>query len=704
MATRFGLSNSLIYVMLSNKGKSVLSMKNELISQLNEKQAEAVRTVDGPLLILAGAGSGKTRVIVHRIAHLLSIGVPQSEMLAVTFTNKAAREMAQRVKAMVPKVFRQLSISTFHSFGARVLREKGELAGVRPGFSIYDAQDQASLIREIARDLGMKGDGVDLQSAAQFISALKTGRAKWSAETKRLRALHRDYQKSLRLFNAVDFDDLIMLPIEILKTNPGAREEFHRRSRHLMVDEFQDTSAAQYDLMRLLVGPEGNICVVGDDDQSIYSWRGASDANILRFERDFPRTRVIKLEQNYRSTGTILEAANALIANNRNRKAKTLWTGKAAGELIEVFAAGTELEEAEFIASKIRTLMIRESLAHQDFGVLLRANHLTRALEEVFRKENIPYVVSGGMSFFERQEVRDMLAYLKCIANHEDDTSLMRIINTPRRGIGRKLLERVSEHAQAHNCSLFSAVSALASAPDALIDEKSRLALSEFVELIGESRARFMAAAGLARSLRELVEEIDYWAHLLSENRDARDSDVVKWKFGNVESLIGSIADYEDDQDLPEHTLFDYLSRVSLASRDDLEEKDSSGRVNLMTIHSAKGLEFPVVFLAAAERDIIPHARVLREEEEAPGKSKGGSLEEERRLFYVALTRAQHRLFITHSSSRRRMGKPTESFPSPFLEELPPGCLAVQSGDVDISPEDAARLFSEARRKLFKEG
>jgi DNA helicase-2/ATP-dependent DNA helicase PcrA len=665
-------------------------VKLDFSSLLNDRQADAVDTTEGPLLIIAGAGSGKTRVITYRIARLLGKGVPQSEILAVTFTNKAAREMSHRVKELVPRKLTRLTVATFHAFGAQILRERFALAGYRDNFSIYDSQDQASMLRETARELGLKGESLDLQAAAQCISSMKTGRAKWSAETKHLKPLFKEYQKNLRLYNAMDFDDLMMLPLEILENHEEVRREYHGRFRYLLVDEFQDTSAAQYRLLKLLVGPEENVCVVGDDDQSIYSWRGASYENILRFERDFPRVREITLEQNYRSTRNILKVANRLITSNTNRKPKALWTGLPEGELIEVFNADTEIGEAEHIVSRIRALRIRDSLRFQDFGVLLRANHLTRALEEVFRKENIPYVVSGGMSFFERQEVRDMLAYLKLIANHDDDTSLLRIINTPRRGIGRKLLERATHYAAEHRCSLFSAMTAFGAQPGIAMEDTPRIAAAEFAQMVAEYRTRFLSGSKLAQAMRDLVEEIDYWGHLVSENRDAKNKDVVKWKFGNVESLVGSIADFEEDPDALHPTLFDYLARVSLASRDDLDTKEEGGRVNLMTIHSAKGLEFPVVFVAAVERDIIPHARSMEEAD--------ANVEEERRLFYVAITRAQKRLFLTFCSSRRRMGKPVETYPSPFLDELPAECLTMPVEEKDFVPD-----FTNAWKKIAGE-
>ncbi len=597
--------------------------------------------------------------------------------------------MAQRIRTLVPRKLSRLTVSTFHSLGAQILREKSSVLGYRPNFTIYDSQDQASLIKETGRELGLKGEALDATEAARVISLVKNGRASWTAENKHLKKLYGDYQKNLKLYNAVDFDDLIVLPVKLLSDSESVRAEYTSRFKFVLVDEFQDTSSNQYDMMRLLVGPEKNVCVVGDDDQSIYSWRGASFENIQRFEADFPGTREIKLEQNYRSTGTILKAANALISRNSNRKPKVLWTGLPSGDPIEVFAAENELEEAEFIASRIRTLMIRDSLRFQDFGVLLRANHLTRALEETFRKENIPYVVSGGMSFFERQEVRDMLAYLKLIANHDDDTSFLRIVNTPRRGIGRKLLEHLASHAGQHHCSLFSALSALASQEGTGLEEKSAMAAEEFRELVGRFRSRIVGEKKMAQGVRELVEEIDYWGHLVSENRDAKDKDVVKWKFGNVESLIGSLADFEENPENTHPSLFDYLARVTLASRDDLDDGEEEGRVNLMTIHSAKGLEFPVVFIAGVEKDIIPHVRSVEEAD--------ANIEEERRLFYVALTRAERRLCLSWCSSRRRMGKPSEAFPSPFLDELPPDCLQVNAPEEGFTPDFAAAWKKIAR-------
>ncbi len=667
-------------------------MHIDLSSLLNDRQLAAVKAAEGPLLILAGAGSGKTRVITYRIAHLLAKGVPQSQILAVTFTNKAAREMAQRVKAVVPRKLSRLTISTFHSLGAQILREKGPLLGYRPNLAIYDSQDQISLLKESARELEMKTESFDFVKTAAYLSGIKTGRTGWKASDKPLKPLYREYQRNLKLANAVDFDDLIVLPIGLLGDFEEVRREYHERFHYILVDEFQDTSANQYELMKLLAQGSGNVCVVGDDDQSIYSWRGASFENIMRFEKDFPDFLEIKLEQNYRSTRTILRAANGLIGHNKNRKPKQLWSGLPEGEPIELFYPENETEEAEFVAGTIRTLCIRNSLSLRDFGVLVRANHLTRALEETFRRERIPYRISGGTGFFERQEVRDMLAYLRVIANHDDDTALLRIVNTPRRGLGRKLLERVMLLASEKGISLYSSMAAAASGNASGLEDKTRGAVAEFLELIEGFRERFTTGKRMAETLHALVEEIDYWGYLVTETKD---KEAAKWKLGNVESLVGSLAEYEEDPDAVAPDLFGYLRGVALASRDDLEERDDdTGRVNIMTIHAAKGLEFPVVFVTGVEQGIIPHAKSVEEANEDE--------EEERRLFYVALTRAQRRLFLTSCSSRRRMGKPADAFPSPFLDEIPAECMRAHQDEEVVGAEEAVRLFAEARKKFLK--
>jgi DNA helicase-2/ATP-dependent DNA helicase PcrA len=674
---------------------------SRLTESLNPQQLHAVRSIEGPLLILAGAGSGKTRVITHRIAYMLGQGIPQSAILAVTFTNKAAQEMAGRVRELCAQKLRNLTVSTFHAFGFRVLREHGHRLDYRRNISIYDQTDKQALIKEIARDQGLlrRGDdGFDSHRIAGLFSRLKGKTADWEEETNSLRPLFEEYQNRLKLFNAVDFDDLIRLPIRLLEVFPEVRSALQQRFRYFMVDEFQDTSHQQYRLIRALAGPSGNLCVVGDDDQSIYSWRGAHFENILQFERDFPSYREIKLEQNYRSTRKILLAANRVILHNKNRKGKILWSGLSEGNSVVLVFPENEQREGEFIAERIRSLALKERLPLSQFGVLVRTNGQTRAIEEAFVRQNLLYQVSGGMSFFQRKEVKDILAYLKVVANPDDDMNLLRIINTPRRGIGKKTLEAIVAAARDRGCSLYSALSALqaSAASGARTDalpEKAPELLGEFIELIESFRSRFFKKGQLASTLGALIGELDYWSYLVQEHPRP---EVARWKYGNIEGLMDSISSYEDDPDNPDPNLYEYLNRVTLVSRDSLEEVAGRERVNLMTIHAAKGLEFDTVFLAGLEKGLIPHARSLEEGEH--------NLEEERRLFYVAITRAKQRLFLSSCRSRRRRGRLEEAEPSPFLEELPAELIEHHREDEEVSGEEAARLFAEMKRGLGRTG
>lgn len=670
---------------------------SRLIESLNPEQLYAVNSIEGPLLILAGAGSGKTRVITYRIAYMLGQGIPQSAILAVTFTNKAAQEMASRVRELCAQKLHNLTVSTFHAFGARVLREHGHHLDYRRNFSIYDETDKQALIKESARDLGLlrnKSDGFDPYRVASLFSRLKSKTAEWGEETAHLQPLFAEYQSRLKLFNAVDFDDLIRLPIRLLEQFLEVRSALQQRFRYFMVDEFQDTSQQQYHLIKSLARASGNLCVVGDDDQSIYSWRGAHFENIFQFERDFPAFREVKLEQNYRSTRKILLTANRVIHNNRNRKGKNLWSGLADGESVVLYFPENEQREGEFIAETIRSLALKQRIPLSQFGVLVRTNGLTRAIEEAFVRQNLPYQVSGGMSFFQRKEVKDILAYLKVMANPDDDMNLLRIVNTPRRGIGKKTLQALVDTARSRECSLYSALNALhtSSASGAGITslpEKAPVVLGEFIELIESFRSRFLKSRQLASTLGALVEELDYWSYLVQEHSR---SEVARWKYGNVEGLMDSISTYEEDPDNLDPNLHDYLNRITLVSRDNLEDISGQERVNLMTIHAAKGLEFHTVFIAGLEKGLIPHARSLEEGEH--------NVEEERRLFYVAITRAKQRLYLSSCKTRRRRGSLEEAEPSPFLDELPADLLEYHREDEELSSEDASRLFAEMKSKL----
>jgi DNA helicase-2/ATP-dependent DNA helicase PcrA len=644
--------------------------KINLETELNPPQIRAVTTLEGPVLIIAGAGSGKTRVITYRIAHMLEKGIPQSAILALTFTNKAAREMEERVKALTGKKLQNLTVSTFHAFGVRILREEIERLGYRKNFSIYDETDRNQLIKECLRECRISAEGVDLYALGQLFSNIKIGRVRWGeGADPAYERVYGEYQSSLKIFNALDFDDLLVIPIELFEKYPEVPEKYRGRYRYLMVDEFQDTSLTQYKLMRLLA--DRNICVVGDDDQSIYSWRGANYENILLFERDFPGVEEIKLEQNYRSTTTILEAANGVISNNTNRKEKKLWSGNSGGKPIELFHPKNEGEEADFIAREIRRLMLREGLKYDDFGVLLRTNSLSAPIEEAFLAEDIPYRLSGGTSFFQRKEIKDILSYLRIIANPDDDVNLLRIINTPRRGIGKTTVAAVSALARKNHSPLWDAMGRFRYAgdgdflfrdiPGAEGFAQGKTGVDELMTLVEFFREEMRGKKVISPLVRSLVDHIDYWSYLVTEYH--KNEKLARWKFGNIGVLLQSIDRWEKDPDNLDPGLYAYLNRISLITRDEPDAQADKGKVNLMTIHASKGLEFPVVFIAGAEDGIIPHTRSLEEGD--------GSAEEERRLFYVAITRARDKLFISSCLQRRRLRETADCLPSPFLAEIP---------------------------------
>jgi DNA helicase II / ATP-dependent DNA helicase PcrA len=658
-------------------------------NQLNDRQYEAVRMFKGPVLILAGAGSGKTRVIIYRIAYILDQGVPQKSILAVTFTNKAAREMSTRVRELTGRRLRNLTISTFHAFGSQILKEFIHVLGYRSKFSIYDQQDKLALLKSLARDMGLKSETLDLYAVSSLFSGIKTGRLSWTSFTDQYEELYREYNSHLKLYNAVDFDDLITLPIEILTRHPDILKEYQERYRYFMVDEFQDTSRIQYEFIRRLALHTKNLCVVGDDDQSIYSWRGANYGNILKFEQDFPAYEEIKLEQNYRSTGKILLAANQLISHNKNRKEKNLWTGIEDGEVIQFSIHDDEKQEGEFIAEQIKSMRLKHRLAYNKFGVLVRTNSLTRSIEEAFISTNIPYRVSGGMSFFQRKEVKDIISYLRIIANPDDDTNLLRIINVPRRGIGKKSIEYITSVAAQKACSLYSAMSAIRSASDAELNKKAVTEISEFIGMIEYYRQKFFSKKKMAESLHGLVQHIDYWGHLVQEYKKGN---TARWKYLNVEGLVNSLADYENDPDIIDPDLFSYLNRITILTHDDNQDDPEDDKVNLMTIHSAKGLEFDVVFTAGVEESIIPHMRSMEEDE--------ANIEEERRLFYVAITRAKKYLFLTACRQRRKKGKSVEVQISPFIDEIPEDLLEVCEPEDSLTQEDADNYFQKMRKNL----
>lgn len=659
------------------------TLKNEL----NPEQYRAVTTVNGAILIIAGAGSGKTRVITFRIAHMLDMGIPQSQILALTFTNKAAKEMADRVKELTQRKLQNLTVSTFHAFGVKVLRADIDKLGYRENFSIYDETDRTALIKECGRELKFSPDALDIYKISQLFSNIKTGRKNWQTENDMYRQLYDCYQEGLKLYNAVDFDDLIVLPIKLFRENPDVLERYRDRFKYIMVDEFQDTSHQQYELMHLLA--DENVAVVGDDDQSIYSWRGADYQNIINFEKDFKVTE-IRLEQNYRSTGTILDAANGVISHNTNRKDKKLWSGKGEGKPIEIYMPENETEEANFIAESIQGIAIEEKKTYDDFGVLIRANTQSRYIEEAFLQANIPYTMSGGTSFFERKEIKDIISYLRVIANHDDDINLLRIINVPRRGIGRAAIQVINEEAEKLGSTLWTAIQSLVQEEDSTASENLKEDLQDFVNLIESNRQKLLSGRGLSKKVREMVEEINYKDYLITEY--SKSEKAVRFKLKNIELLLEMMERWEIDPDNMNPSLFNYLNRITLMSRDNGDDENDKGKVNLMTIHASKGLEFPVVFIAGAEEGLIPHQRSVDE--------NSGNVEEERRLFYVAITRAREKLIISSCQKRRKMQAIIECEPSRFLDEIPQNLVEYHEPQKEVPQEMAKDIFENMLKKF----
>ena len=687
--------------------------KIDIKENLNEPQMKAVTAIEGPVLIIAGAGSGKTRVITYRIANMLDKGIAQSNILALTFTNKAAREMETRVKELTKKKLQSLNVSTFHAFGLKVIREECELLGYRKNFSIYDETDKMSLIKESLRECKLFNPKIDLYALSQFFSKIKTGLCNWTISADAsygidMKPVYEEYQSGLRIYNAVDFDDLLTIPLLLFESNLEILNKYRQKYRYILVDEFQDTSLIQYRLLRLLAEDKNaNICVVGDDDQSIYSWRGANYENILMFETDFPGRIEIKLEQNYRSTSTILDAANGVISHNTGRKEKNLWSPKEGGKPIELYFPEYETSEADFIANQIRSLMIKEGLKYHDFGVLTRTNGLARNIEEAFLSENIPYKVSGGTSFFQRKEIKDIISYLRIIANPDDDVSLLRIINTPRRGIGKTTIAVINEIAKKNRISMWASLTRLnysrSSGQQGLFQEKNAATeLEEFAATIENFRLLFLERQKinekpwkLSLCVRMLIENIDYWSYLVLEH--GKDEKKARWKYSNLEYFTRMIENWESDPDNLDAGLYPWLNRISLITRDDGED-DNTGKVNLMTIHSAKGLEFPVVFIAGVEKGLIPHEKSISDEND----DDSGSIEEERRLFYVAITRAREKLYISSCQKRRRLQSTTECSPSPFLDEIPKELVKIHEKEKEIIDDEQAGNYMNKMKAFFE--
>ena len=635
-----------------------------IYDSLNKEQAEAVKRTEGPVLILAGAGSGKTRVITHRIAYLMDeCGVNPWNILAITFTNKAAGEMRERVDKLIGFGAESVWISTFHSMCVRILRRHIENLGYESSFTIYDTDDQKSLMKEVCKYLKIDTKELREREILSEISSAKnelTTALQYREENegisfryKRIADAYEEYQKRLHKNNALDFDDLLMLTVELFHSHDEVLASYQNRFRYIMVDEYQDTNNAQFELVRLLAGKHRNLCVVGDDDQSIYRFRGANIRNILDFEKVYPDAFVVKLEQNYRSTQNVLDAANAVIRNNTGRKEKSLWTDRGEGTRIHLREFNTAREEAAFVADDIAAKCRDDRhLGYGDFAVLYRTNAQARALEERFVLAGIPYNVVGGTNFYDRREIRDMIAYLKTVENGQDEIAVRRILNVPRRGIGLTTMSRLSDYAVSRDITFFESMERCRSITSL---GRSTAKIESFVSLIRELRD-YKAGHGLADLLRYIIEKTDYNDHLLStDDEDGED------RISNVDELISKIADYEETAEEP--TLSGFLEEVALVS--DLDEAgDDKDKVLLMTLHSAKGLEFPHVYLTGMEDGVFPSYMAINSgDEEAE--------EEERRLAYVGITRAKDDLTLTWARTRMLRGEVQYNPASRFLEEIP---------------------------------
>lgn len=647
---------------------------NSPLAKLNPAQRAAIEQTQGAMLVLAGAGSGKTRVITHKIAHMLcNEQISAHRLCAVTFTNKAAREMKERVQSVIPEYnpnasAKGLVISTFHSLGLRMIQRELKALGLRKGFSILDSHDATAIVRDLMKQAGAADNleaGPLLHQISNWKSSLLTAdQAEQTCEddlslfTARL---YRDYQRLLRAYNAVDFDDLVLLPVQLLREHKDIRDKWQHRIRHLLVDEYQDTNGSQYELIKLLIGPTGNLTAVGDDDQSIYAWRGAQPENLLNLKRDYPQLELVKLEQNYRSTSRILRAANTVIDNNPHIFDKALWSDIAEGEVIKVIPTRNAEDEAFRIVSEMIADKIRLGAGYGQFAILYRSNFQARLFESALRERNVPYSLSGGQSFFEKTEIKDSMAYMRLLGNPDDDMAFLRVVNTPRREIGAVTLEKLANFARQKNMSLFEA--SFERELEDLLSARAYSQLIQFVEWLSDlaDRVNDDPAASLAR---RAIEEIQYDEWL---KETASSIPVAEKRYENVLELIDWIdrtAERRMTENEP-HNLSDvvaHLSLMDILDRQKQEKEDEQkNAVEMMTLHAAKGLEFDYVYLVGMEEELLPHRNSMDEL----------GIQEERRLAYVGITRARKVLTLSYCKRRRRFGEEYTPEPSRFLQELP---------------------------------
>jgi DNA helicase II / ATP-dependent DNA helicase PcrA len=643
----------------------------QLLQDLTEPQRQAATHVDGPLLIIAGAGSGKTRVITRRVAYLISLGIPASSILAITFTNKAAGEMKQRVSAVCERPLRDFGrleqpwpiICTFHSLCLRILRHYADRIGLPANFSIYDAADQTRLIKEAIKELGLDTanwpastiHGTISNAKNQLLTPEAFARQAGDFYQRTAASIYTKYQELLKQNNALDYDDLLLRVPLMLRQHPDILAELQERFQYILIDEYQDTNHAQYVVAHALAIKHRNICVVGDPDQSIYAWRGADIRNILDFEKDYPNATIVKLEQNYRSTKTILHLASTLIANNTERKEKGLWTENPQGEKATLFVCDDEHQEAAAITRRLKELHEQDGCEWSSMAIFYRMNSLSRVMEDALRKAGIPYYIARGVEFYNRKEIKDILAYLRVIANPDDEVSLTRIVNTPARGISPATVRQLQTAAVGNGLTPWQAMQQVERAG---LASRATASVQKFVALVQSwQRMAEKSAVGSANSIQALMEDIVRRSGLEAHLRKIGDKE--KDELANVGELITSAAEFDREQ--PEGTLDEYLSAISLVSDAD-QIKDGGGAVTLMTLHTAKGLEFPVVSIIGMEEGILPHSRARDSQHE---------LEEERRLCFVGITRAEQRLLLSRARYRMIRGLRERTIASPFLHELP---------------------------------
>ncbi|MGA7719782.1 MAG: UvrD-helicase domain-containing protein [Ignavibacteriaceae bacterium] len=641
------------------------------LKSLNTEQKKAVEYINGPQMIVAGAGSGKTRVLTFKVAYLIENGYDPESLLALTFTNKAANEMKGRIKELAGSKANHIWMGTFHSIFAKILRIEAKSLEYRSNFSIYDTEDSTSLVSNILSNLEIEIEGVTTNSIRHKISNLKNHMI-LPAEFKKnhmssfidekIAGVFEEYQKRLLENNAMDFDDLLLKPIDLFNANPKIHQKYKKRFEYLLVDEFQDTNKAQYELLKMLVARDGKICVVGDDAQSIYSWRGANIANMIDFETDFPKHKIFKLEQNYRSTKFILAAADSVIKNNKNQIIKTLWTENNDGEQLTLVKCADEKDEAFQISKYIKHEITKKKLSLKDFAILYRTNAQSRALEDIFRREKIPYRIIGGTEFYKRKEVKDIIAYLRVISNQNDEESLLRIMNFPQRGIGSTTIKRMIAFARKLNLSLFDTMARVFE----VIDIKERIQKNvKAFKILLDKYMGLKDKLSVGELSRALVDELGVLRIFKEENTP---ESIARWE--NINELLSALSEFSNTY--KDAKLEQFLEDVSLMSDVDSYEEGKNA-VTFLTIHAAKGLEFPVVFVSGCEEDIFPLSNRF---------SSDATLEEERRLFYVAVTRAEKKVYISHARSRYRFGEVAYQSRSRFIDELDPSTYVEINGGI----------------------